>query len=493
MLFNSFVFAGFFAVTYAAYVLTMRRLGLQNALLLVASYYFYGSWDWRFLGLLILSTVVDFACGLLLDLRVGAAGSDATYRLSHGGRRLLLMASVGFNLGVLGFFKYYDFFAGSCAAALASLGVPVRPALLHVVLPVGISFYTFQTMSYTIDVYRGELRACRSPLDFALFVAFFPQLVAGPIVRAADFLPQVSRPRRLDARQVYEGVYLVFWGLFKKVVIADKLAGLVDGVFSGGPGAGGAAVLVAVYAFSVQIYCDFSGYSDIARGCAKTMGFELRLNFNLPYFAATPSEFWQRWHISLSSWLRDYLYIPLGGNRRGATRTCINLLVTMLLGGLWHGAAWTFVAWGLYHGLLLIAYKHAEPWFAARVRGWPRWGLMIGRCLAVLVFFHVTCGGWLLFRAEGCAQAAAYAGLVAGSVPVWIAQGLDAFRGSGVTLLLYCGVPLLAVQLLQRRGGDLNALLRISPVARGAAYAAMFYALILLGEPVGKPFIYFQF
>jgi len=316
---------------------------------LLASYFFYGCWDWRFLGLIWLSTIVDFACGRELDKRKrGTTGEDGgpssePYFHSRRGRRTILFVSVAANLGILGFFKYFDFFVGSAATLLDMIGLPLERRLLNVILPVGISFYTFQTLSYTIDIYRGQIRAHGSLLDFAVFVAFFPQLVAGPIVRAREFIPQVSRRRHLNLDQIYEGGYLILWGLFKKVVIADNLALLVDGVFQSDAPLLGGTVLVALYAFSVQIYCDFSGYSDIARGCAKMMGFEIRLNFKLPYFESNPAEFWRRWHISLSTWLRDYLYIPLGGNRKGATRTCINLALTMILGGLWHGAAWTFV------------------------------------------------------------------------------------------------------------------------------------------------------
>jgi D-alanyl-lipoteichoic acid acyltransferase DltB (MBOAT superfamily) len=486
MLFNSLEFAAFFVVVYALYLATLRRVRAQNLLLLAGSYFFYACWDWRFLGLIWLSTAIDYAVGRALDRRVRhPADQESAYRYSQRTRRWLLAASVVGNLGILGVFKYYDFFAVQAAGLLTSLGLPFEPHLLHVILPVGISFYTFQTLSYTIDVYRGELRACKGLVAFAAFVAFFPQLVAGPIVRARDFLPQVARPRRITAAQFGEGGYLILWGLFKKVVIAGNLAPLVDGVFAATPGTcTGGQVIVAVYAFAVQIYCDFSGYSDIARGCAKLMGFELMLNFNLPYFARNPSEFWRRWHISLSTWLRDYVYVPLGGNRRGARRTLINLALTMLLGGLWHGAAWTFVLWGAYQGTLLIAHRLTMP----ALERWTRFEApvvrLIWNAVTFFAFFQLVCVGWLIFRADSLGQIMDMAATVTGGI---------ALAGSGVRTLLFYAAPLIVIQALQHLRGDLDVVLRFPVWVRGPAYAAMFYGLVLFGEGFDRPFIYFQF
>ena len=297
-------------------------------MLLVASYAFYGAWDWRFLGLIVLSTVVDYVVGMSL-----AATGDPRRR------QFLVTASIVANLGILGLFKYAGFFAKSLVGLGASLGVEIPAFALDVVLPVGISFYTFQTLSYTIDIYRGTLKPTRRFLDFALFVAFFPQLVAGPIERASRLLPQVLQPRHVTWEKFGSGSWLILWGLFKKVVIADNLAFLVNAVYATDASPTGWQVVAGTVAFAWQIYCDFSGYSDIARGLARLMGFELMVNFNLPYAARSPADFWRRWHISLSTWLRDYLYIPLGGNQGGALRTYRNLGLTMLLGGLWHGAA----------------------------------------------------------------------------------------------------------------------------------------------------------
>jgi len=391
VLFNSTAFFVFFAVVYAAYLLLQRRLRLQNALLLVASYLFYGYWDWRFLSLIAISTLVDFVIGRALG---------RTDERAVGGqrRRLLLAISVVVNLAILGFFKYFNFFASSLVEVLSAFGAHADLVTLNIVLPVGISFYTFQTMSYTIDVYRGRLQPTDSLLDFAVFVAFFPQLVAGPIERAVNLLPQVGRPRRITAAQVDSGLFLILWGLYKKVVVADNAALIANAVFNDYASHTGLDILLGVIAFSVQIYGDFSGYSDIARGVARLMGFELMVNFRLPYFAVNPSDFWLRWHISLSSWLRDYLYISLGGNRTGRLLTYRNLLVTMLLGGLWHGAAWNFIVWGAYHGVILALYRaferrpaHENPW-----GGEHRYAVVLAK---MGLMFALTLLGWLFFRA----------------------------------------------------------------------------------------------
>jgi alginate O-acetyltransferase complex protein AlgI len=405
------------------------------------------------------------------------------------------------HLGILGFFKYFHFFEDSLVALLSGLlGRPVAPSGLKVLLPVGISFYTFQSMSYTIDVYRGQLRATRNLVAYAAFVTFFPQLVAGPIVRASHLLPQLARPRRFDAVQVSEGGYLFLWGMFKKVVVADNLAPLVDGVFaSSGSGLTGEAVILATYAFTIQIYCDFSGYTDIARGCAKLLGFDFPLNFNLPYAARSPSEFWQRWHISLSTWLRDYLFLPVAygvsrwlerpryaGIRADQVNYALATLVTMLLGGLWHGARWTFVAWGAYHGLLLVGWRLASR---SRPRARPRGGAFRRRivpALQWLFFFHLICFGWLLFRAESFTQVVEMVAAVAGGVHVAAGAGL-AWRVALFSL------PVIILQLFQHRTGRLNLVLDLPAPARGAVYAAWLVGITLCGEFQGHEFIYFQF
>ena len=333
MLFNSVQFVLFFvAVVVMHWAATPRW---RNPILLAASYIFYGMWDWRFLGLLLVSTFVDYSVGRLLE-------GDRPERT----RRALLATSVTVNLGILGFFKYANFFADGFVDLAGSIGLAPGQFTLQVILPVGISFYTFQTMSYSIDVYRRRLEPCRSVVDFATYVAYFPQLVAGPIERAHNLLPRLQRTDRSIGRaEIESGLGLILLGLVKKVVLADGVASVADKAFSDPSGLSFVAVAAGVVAFSIQIYGDFSGYTDIARGVSRLLGVELLLNFRQPYLARNITEFWRQWHISLSNWLRDYLYIPLGGNRRGSTLTVVNLMITMLLGGLWHGASWTFVFW----------------------------------------------------------------------------------------------------------------------------------------------------
>ncbi|MDH5528867.1 MAG: MBOAT family protein, partial [Paracoccaceae bacterium] len=321
MLFSELTFWAFFAIVMAAYLVLPHKA--QNRMLLVASYVFYAAWDWRFLSLILLSTFVDYLVGLAL------AGTEDERR-----RKRLLWLSLGINLGMLAVFKYLGFFIDSFQAMLAGIGYEADPLILSIVLPVGISFYTFQTLSYTIDVYRRELKPTRDFLDFALFVAFFPQLVAGPIERAKNLLPNIEMPRVMSWENISRGAVLCLLGLIKKIVIADGLAPSVDAIYSS-PDPSRLDILLATWFFAIQIYCDFSGYTDIARGVAKMLGFGLMRNFAQPYFAANPQEFWRRWHISLSTWLRDYLYISLGGNRGGRWSTYRNLMATMTLGGLW--------------------------------------------------------------------------------------------------------------------------------------------------------------
>ncbi len=353
MVFNSYAFALFFALLLPAYWLMARWPRAQNILLLGVSYYFYSRWDTRFLSLLILSTVMDYLCGLWV------AREEDPRR-----RKAAVALSMALNLGMLGFFKYYNFFAESLhRPRWRPRGWSVSMWHLEVALPIGISFYTFQSMSYVIDVYRREIQPTRNLVQFAAFVSFFPHLVAGPIMRPTTLLPQITTPRRFDIERFYQGSYLIFWGLLKKVVVADNLGLIVKDLFGRWETLDGGLALLAVYAFAFQIYGDFSGYTDIARGVSKCLGFELSLNFNLPYFATSPRDFWTRWHISLSQWLRDYLYITLGGSRGGTARTYRNLMITMTLGGLWHGPAWTYVLWGVYHGALLVGApdRRADP------------------------------------------------------------------------------------------------------------------------------------
>ncbi len=383
------------------------------------------------------------------------------------------------NLGILGFFKYAGFFADSFATAMASVGWQVDPFTLDILLPVGISFYTFQTLSYTLDVYRKKLEPTTDLLQFAVFVCFFPQLVAGPIERARRFLPQVARPRILTAAAWEQGLILVVWGLFKKAVLADQAARLANPVFDDPSAAAGLDLGLGALAFTLQIYGDFSGYTDIARGLARWMGFELMVNFRLPYFARGPSDFWRRWHISLSTWLRDYLYISLGGNRGGPWRTYRNLMLTMVLGGLWHGARWNFVLWGAWHGSVLVAARAARP-LTARLPEHPVVVLVQWAAMSAVTVF-----GWILFRVVSVADLGEFIGGI----------GLTASDDSAelALRLALLWAPLWAVELAQHWSGDLMVM------RRGSWWmAATFVTLCVVGtmvfgvrEPV--EFLYFQF
>ncbi len=465
VLFNSTRFLVFFVLVYGLYLLGRRHHRFQNRMLLVASYVFYGAWDWRFLGLLLLSTAVDYGVGLRL-------GSTAAPRQ----RKALLAFSLAVNLGILAIFKYFGFFVGSLVPLLRAVGLPASDVTLHIVLPVGISFYTFQTLSYTFDIYRGTLAPTRDPLDFALFVAFFPQLVAGPIERAASLLPRITAPRRIDAGQVNAGVFLLLWGYFKKVAIADNVGVVANQVFNHYGAHAGGEVLLGVLAFTIQIYCDFSGYSDIARGLAKLMGFDLMVNFRLPYAATDPSDFWARWHVSLSSWLRDYLYVPLGGNRKGGRRTSANLLTTMVLGGLWHGAAWNFVIWGGYHGLLLIGYR---VWGRRAPSG------TLSRAGRRLLMFGFTLVGWVIFRAASVHQIVH----MLGSIGLGLSE-----RGLGYARIVgAAAVPLVLMQVYQERNGDLLAPTRLPAAVRVPLYGAILAGTLAFAATKPMQFIYFQF
>jgi D-alanyl-lipoteichoic acid acyltransferase DltB (MBOAT superfamily) len=473
MVFNSLQFVWFFVAVYALYRVLPHRG--QNWLLLVASYYFYAAWDWRFLGLLAASTIVDYTAARLLERTPAPAR-----------RKLLLSLSLGFNLTLLGFFKYFNFFSDTLHALLATMGWQVDFVTLRVLLPVGISFYTFMTMSYVIDVYRREISPTHHFVDFAVFVAFFPHLVAGPILRASRLLPQIASPRRITQEQIRDGLWLIAWGFFLKVFVADNLAPLANKVFDAPAHPVGADVWLGVYAFAFQIFGDFAGYSNIARGTSKLMGIELIENFRFPYFVRSPQDFWRHWHISLSTWLRDYLYIPLGGNRGSSTRTYTNLLITMILGGLWHGAAWTFVLWGVYQGLLLVVYRGASRFDAFRT--WTTGGGALARATSWAVMFHLTCYGWLIFRGRSLEQIGS---MTAGMFGRLQPSHLDVI-GLAVPLLLFV-VPLLLVHAAEAVADDVLIVPKLPTLVRYSVYAGTFYLTLLFGNFGGAEFIYFQF
>lgn len=470
MLFNSLEFVLFFAIVYGLYIILQHRA--QNVLLLIASLVFYGWWDWRFLLLLTFAIVVDF----------NSSHQIATARTPFA-RRCWLGVSLCSNLGILGFFKYYNFFADSAARVLDVAGIDIDWRIAGLILPVGISFYTFQTMSYVIDVYRGDLKPARTLADFALFVCFFPQLVAGPIERATVLLPQVEQPRRPKYQQLRDGFRLILLGFILKLVVAENMAPFVRDMFDHPEWHHGPNVLLGLYAAAFQIYGDFAGYSSIARGLAKLMGFELMLNFRQPYLATNPSDFWRRWHISLSTWLRDYLYIPLGGNRGSEFATYRNLILTMVLGGLWHGAALNFVAWGVFHGSLLAIHRLLFRNVRATDRQRPE--LSIARVLATIGFFHITCIGWLLFFSRRLADSLVLTkNLLTISEPV---------NQSLVFTVLLLGSAVIMFDLLRERcATDDEPILKSRPARLGACCFAV-AVLVLCGVFRSTEFIYFQF
>ncbi|MGN6505761.1 MAG: MBOAT family O-acyltransferase [Tepidisphaeraceae bacterium] len=481
MTFNSLHFVAFFAVVLSGVALFRKRLLARNTFLLLASWYFYGVWDWRFLALLLGTQAFDYTFARLIE----------RYPLGSGKRKWFVVGSCAVNLTVLGFFKYCNFFIDSAVSLAQSLGYGIHRPELNVILPIGISFYTFQSMSYVIDVYRGHLKAERHPLHYALFVAFFPQLVAGPIERATHLLPQIKAPTNMNWDNLCHGFWLVGLGMFKKVVLADNISPVTAGVFDRPdvyPHAWES--IVGIYAFAIQIYCDFSAYSDIARGAARMMGFDLMRNFDLPYFAVNPSDFWRRWHISLSTWLRDYLYIPLGGNRGGWFKTYRNLFLTMLLGGLWHGATWLFVLWGAYHGAMLCVHRAVKPWLERFLVFRSRPMAMAWTVLRIVVFFQFTCVGWLLFRGGTLENVKRLLTPLVQKVhhPVFAQVPPENLLRFGVIAgVLFIG------QLVKYNSNDHDVIFRIPVPLRAVVYAGMALAILIFGEFGGGSFIYFQF
>lgn len=399
MLFNSIDFAIFLPIVFVLYwFVAQKNLTIQNLLVLVASYFFYGWWDWRFLFLILFSTLVDFFIGLKLD-----AENDLVKR------RFFLSISIMTNLGLLGFFKYYNFFVDSFKHAFLFFGFELHGGLLNVILPVGISFYTFQTLSYTLDVYNRKLKAANDFVSFGAFVSFFPQLVAGPIERASHLLPQFYEKRAFNYHKAVDGMRQILWGLFKKIVIADNCAVFANQIFNNYTDYNGSTLFIGALFFTFQIYGDFSGYSDIAIGTSRLFGFDLMQNFNFPYFSRDMAEFWRRWHISLSTWFRDYLYIPLGGSLGGMWTKIRNTFIIFLVSGFWHGANWTFVAWGFLNALYFLPLlltknnrNHLE--IVAKGKIIPN----LKEVLLMFLTFVFTVFAWIIFRAENISQAVNY-------------------------------------------------------------------------------------
>jgi len=476
MLFNSLIFLLFLPCVWLIHSSVGKRF--QNLVLLLASYLFYGSWDWRFLSLLWLSTVVDYVCGIAMAKHPAKKG------------RFLLVSLIT-NLGILGTFKYCDFFIYSAERALGILGFEANLPVLGLILPVGISFYTFQTMAYSIDVYRGRQSPSSNFLSFALYVAYFPQLVAGPIERSTHLLPQIERKRRVTREDISAAFELCILGYFKKVFIADSVAPLVNSSFSEWGSQSAFSLIVAVALFALQIYGDFAGYSDIARGVSRLFGIRLCINFRQPYLSANITDFWRRWHISLSTWLRDYLYIPLGGNRKGKLRTYGNLMITMLLGGLWHGASWNFVVWGGLHGLYLSVHKLMMKNKDISTNHPPHqtgiW-CSAGWLFRVLATFALVCLTWVFFRSSSLTQSV---GII--SRIFTLAHGAFPLK-SIIYLFFYGGIAVLLDALCWFRGEEtpFGGFDRV-PFLKGFIYGTMVFLIFCLGDTNAQSFIYFQF
>ncbi len=476
MLFNSIEFILFLPAVFLLYWFVFQRnLRAQNFFLLVASYVFYGWWDWRFLSLIALSSFADYFIGLRM-----AAEEDERKR------KWLLYASLAVNLGILGFFKYFNFFVDNFVAAFATVGVELHPRTLNIILPVGISFYTFQTLSYSIDIYRRKLEPTRDVIAFFAFVSFFPQLVAGPIERAKNLLPQFFKPRTFRYEQAADGMRQILWGAFKKVVIADNCAMYVDDIFANYQHLPAGSLVLGTVLFAFQIYGDFSGYSDIAIGTARLFGFQLMRNFAYPYFSRDIAEFWRRWHISLSTWFRDYLYIPLGGSRGPDWMKVRNVFAIFLISGFWHGANWTFIVWGAINALyflpLLLAKRNRQNLdivAQGRLLPSPREALAMGST------FALTCLAWIFFRAENLSQAVDYTLSL-------FSPSLFEFDVLPKRLLAVIGLFLL-IEWLQRDKEHALQLDTQPVLVRWGAYNFVFLIIFFFGVLEKNAFIYFQF
>jgi D-alanyl-lipoteichoic acid acyltransferase DltB (MBOAT superfamily) len=477
MNFVSFSFLIFFVVFYALY---WRLKGQQRILLCLAgSYFFYGWWNWYLLSLILISTTIDFLIGRALSK------TDSPSR-----RRLLLYTSIVSNLGILGFFKYFNFFADSLVSLASQFGWTLDWTTLNIVLPVGISFYTFQSLSYTVDIYRKKIPHEPDFIRFATFVSFFPQLVAGPIVRASEFLPQLQADRKYQWSDTVDGFGQVLLGFFKKVVVADSIAIVVDPMYEFPAGYGSLNILIIAFLFSVQVYGDFAGYSDIAIGTARMLGFEFPKNFNFPFFASSLTDFWRRWHITLSTWLRDYVYIPMGGNRGTNFATSRNVFLTMLIGGLWHGAAWTYVIWGALFGLVLVVEREV----ARKVKRFgyqvtSRIVRMSWRAFSPVLVVTFLSFSLIIFRSDSMSEAVTLLRSVAeldglsfsalhNRIPLLKAMGVTGLLAFGELVCQFVSVPMILAK---------------APWIRPLAYAVLLWGIAFFGTFTGNSFVYFQF
>ena len=488
MLFNSLEFLLFLPTVFAAYwILNLwtdrpRGLQAQNLLLLVASYVFYGWWDWRFLSLIAFSTLVDYAVGIqIAKANSSEISADASEEARSRTAKRWLWVSLAANLGLLGYFKYANFFIENWIEAWSDVGVHMDPWSLKVILPVGISFYTFQTLSYSIDIYRRRLQPTKNLIDFAAFVSFFPQLVAGPIERASALLPQISARRKFEYEEGVSGLRLILWGMFKKVVVADTCAIYVNDIFANYSEYSGPTLMMGAVFFAFQIYGDFSGYSDIAIGTARLFGIKLMTNFKTPYFSRDIAEFWRRWHISLSTWFRDYLYIPLGGSRVGKWKAVRNTFVIFLVSGFWHGANWTFIVWGLIHAMLflplLLSGKNREN--VGDIHRMPT----VRELGGILMTFAAVSVAWVFFRADSIADAIGFLGhLIFG-------KGM----GLGIRMLLASSCICLILFVDAILWLKPNVLILNFKIVRWTVYALGILGVLLAWGDDSAQFIYFQF
>lgn len=479
MLFNSFEFLLFLPLTFLLYWFVFNERRWQNFLIVVASYVFYGWWDWRFLFLIAITSISSFGSGLLLE-----------YYQKEKQRKGLCIANIILNLGLLGVFKYYNFFVDNLRLLLGSLGYELDWITIKIILPVGISFYTFQALSYTIDVYQKKLSATHDIIEFFAYISFFPQLVAGPIERATNLLPQFQRHRHFDYSKAVDGMRQMLWGFLKKLVIADNCATIVNDYWGHYGELSGLSLLFLGILFSFQIYCDFSGYSDIAIGCARLFGFNLMQNFNFPYFSRSIPEFWRRWHISLTTWFRDYIYFPLGGSRCEKWKIIRNVYIVWGISGLWHGANWTFVCWGLYHATLLAVYNILGVNTKSNVVvAYGRYFPTIKELIQILITFFLSVFGWIIFRSESLTQAIDYFKAIV------VNPFVDKSSFHGITILLF-GLLLLFVEWLQR---DKQHALQFSnnrPFnSRLVRWMVYYIILLIIVRFAGssQTFIYFQF
>lgn len=480
MLFNSFDFAFFLPLVFGIYWIFKSKRHVQNLVLLIASYVFYGWWKWEFLTLIAFSSLVDYRIGILL----GKSKIESR-------RKWLLACSILVNIGLLAFFKYSNFFLDNFVAAFQFFGMTFNPDRLSIILPVGISFYTFQTLSYSIDVYRRKLEPTRDPITFFAFVSFFPQLVAGPIERATNLLPQFKKERTFDYHSAVDGSRHILWGLFKKIAVADTCAVYVNDIFSNYESLPGSTLVLGVILFSIQIYCDFSGYSDIAIGTGRLFGFDLMKNFHFPYFSRDIGEFWRRWHISLSTWFRDYVYIPLGGSRVSKLKVIRNVLVIFLVSGFWHGANWTFIAWGLLHAIyfvpLVLLGRNRNN--LGEVSGGHLF-VRLKELPAIILTFTLTTFAWIFFRSESITDAFAYIGGIVDR-SLFDPLKLDTLDYIKLSILLSI---LFVFEWIQR--AKEHALQFDNAKIHRAARWAIYYVLILIMTWIGgqqTEFIYFQF